>query len=134
MLDILAGAIVSRLPPCSITLLMSVQQDRTPGKTYERVIYFLLAIKAVEVIWGPIYDWLDGKWLGHSLRMPEKKRVAFRKKVLEEKQDLRGWRVEKPVLYSVAGIMTVWVTVGWVVSQTTCSWVLHGQLVHCDRC
>lgn len=99
------------------------QQDATPGHTYERVIYFLIAVKAVDIFVGPVYDYLDGKWLGHSLRMPEKKRVAFRQKVLQDNIDLRGWRVEKPVFVSVTIIMTVWIIVGWVVSVQ----LLRGQ-------
>jgi hypothetical protein len=153
VLDILAGAIVSRPPfswppapstlpnarppenrtclfpspfSCSPCRLVTdpPQQDRTPGKTYERVIYFLLAIKAVEVVWGPIYDVLDGRWLGHSLRMPEKQRVAFRKRAIEEKMDLRGWRVERPVLVAVTGILAAWIVVGWVVSRFALAFAL----------
>lgn len=66
---------------------------------------------------GPIYDYLDGRWLGHSLRMPEQQRVAFRQKAIDENLDLRGWRVEKPVFVSIASIMAVWIVIGWVVSR-----------------
>jgi hypothetical protein len=102
-----------------LDVLAGVVQDKTPGKGYERVIYMLIAIKSIDIFVGPVYDWLDGKWLGHSLRKPEKERVAFRAEVLEQKRDLRGWRVERPVLISVACIMTAWVIVGWVVSIST---------------
>ena len=92
-------------------------QDKTPGHGYQNVIYMLIAIKSIDIFVGPIYDYLDGRWLGHSLRMPEKERVAFREEALQQKKDLRGWRVERKVFVSVAGIMTAWVIVGWVVSD-----------------
>ena len=120
-----------------LDVLAGVVQDKTPGHTYERVIYMLIAIKAIDIFVGPIYDYLDGRWLGHSLRMPEKARVAFRTEAIEQKKDLRGWRVEKKVFWSVAGIMTAWVVVGWVVSvsQLACVSVLaqstDGLALHC---
>lgn len=76
----------------------------------------MIAIKAVEVLLGPIYDYLDGKWLGHSLRMNEAKRVAFRQKAIEENLDLQGWRVERKVLLGVLGQLSAMIVIAWVVS------------------
>lgn len=92
------------------------QQDRSPTNSYDGLIYFLIAIKAVEVILGPVYDYLDGKWLGHSLRMNEAKRVAFRNRAIEEKLDVKGWRVERKVLLGALGQLSVMIVVAWAVS------------------
>jgi hypothetical protein len=73
IMDVAAGAIVSDWPLPGLPL--TSQQDKSPTGSYNGVIYFLIAIKSVEVCLGPIYDYLDGKWLGHSLRMNELKLV-----------------------------------------------------------
>ena len=93
-----------------------MQQDRSPTNSYDGLIYFLIAIKSVEVLLGPLYDYLDGKWLGHSLRMNEAKRVAFRNQAIEEKLDVKGWRVERKVLLAVLGQLSAMIVVAWVVS------------------
>lgn len=80
------------------------------------MIYFIIGIKAVEVVLGPVYDYLDGKWLGHSLRMPEAKRVAFRNRAVEQKLELTGWKVDKRVTFGVIGQLTCMIIVAWVVS------------------
>ena len=67
------------------------QQDSTPGESYNRVIYTRITIESIAIVLGPIYDYLDGKWLGHSLRMSETDRVAYRNRVKAEKLDVRGW-------------------------------------------
>ncbi|WVR03906.1 hypothetical protein IAU60_000905 [Kwoniella sp. DSM 27419] len=91
-------------------------QDKTPGKTYDRVIYFLIAIKAFQVCLGPIYDYLDGRLLGHSLRMNESKRLALRKERLANGQPFRGWLPDKKWL-RVFGTQFV--------LMVLCSWVLY---------
>ncbi|OCF39673.1 hypothetical protein I317_06528 [Kwoniella heveanensis CBS 569] len=101
VLDVAAGAI----------------QDRTKDGSYDNVLYLIIAIKAVEVCLGPIYDYLDGKWLGHSLRMPEKKRLELRKKALEEDIDYPGWRISKKTTYIVGGELTALIITAWVVSM-----------------
>lgn len=49
-------------------------QDGTPGAQYDRVLIVIMVFKAYDAFLGPFYDWLDGRWLGHQLRMPERKR------------------------------------------------------------
>ncbi|WVW87087.1 hypothetical protein I302_109144 [Kwoniella bestiolae CBS 10118] len=98
VLDVAAGAI----------------QDRTPNGSYDRVLYLIIAIKSIEVILGPVYDYLDGRWLGHSLRLPEKKRLLLRKEAIEKDLDYPGWRIDKRVtrvvgLELVGLIITAWV-------------------------
>jgi hypothetical protein len=51
--------------------------------------------------------------------MPEAKRVVFRKKAMEEGLDLRGWRVEKKVVYTILGQLTAMIVVAWVVSYSS---------------
>ncbi|WVF68348.1 hypothetical protein IAT40_003113 [Kwoniella sp. CBS 6097] len=99
VLDVAAGAI----------------QDRTKSGSYDNVLYLIIAIKAVEVCLGPIYDYLDGKWLGHSLRMPEQKRLELRKKALEEDLDYPGWRISKRTTLIVGGELTALIITAWVV-------------------
>lgn len=65
---------------------------------------------------GPVYDYIDGKWLGHSLRMPEKKRLEIRQRARELPDDLPGWRVSKTVMYTVLAQLAAMVIVAWVVS------------------
>jgi hypothetical protein len=99
---------------------LTYQQDRSPTNSYNGLIYFLIAIKSVEVLLGPVYDYLDGKWLAHSLRMNEAKRVAFRNRAIEENLDVKGWRVERKVLLVVLGQLSAMIVVAWVVSAVAC--------------
>lgn len=115
IMDVAAGAIVS----CPERHPLTSQQDKSSNDSYNAVIYFIIAIKCVEFILGPIYDYLDGRWLGHSLRMPEQKRVAFRAKAVESELDLPGWRVNKKVLYFVLAQLTCMIIVAYVVSTAS---------------
>ena len=100
ILDVAAGAI----------------QDRSKDNSYDNVLYLIIAIKAVEVVLGPIYDVLDGRWLGHSLRMPEIKRLQFRKDARAEGERWTGWRISKKVFIFVATQLCVMIVIAWVVS------------------
>lgn len=64
------------------------------------------------------YDWLDGKWLGHSLRKGEKERVALRDKVLAEGIEMRGWRPSKWGMIIVMSELTALTVAAWAVSLT----------------
>ncbi|WVQ95901.1 hypothetical protein IAU59_003000 [Kwoniella sp. CBS 9459] len=99
VLDVAAGAI----------------QDRTANGSYDNVLYLIIAIKAVEVCLGPVYDYLDGKWLGHSLRLPEQKRLLLRKKAVEEDIDYPGWRISKRTTWIVGAELTALIITAWVV-------------------
>jgi hypothetical protein len=85
----------------------------------------IIAIKSVEVVLGPTYDYLDGRWLGHSLRMPEDERIAFRKACKEKADSWKGWLVNKKVFWLVIFQLTAMVIVSWVVS-------VDGPMVWCD--
>ncbi|OCF73363.1 hypothetical protein I204_06595 [Kwoniella mangroviensis CBS 8886] len=100
VLDVAAGAI----------------QDRTSNGSYDRVLYLIIAIKAIEVCLGPVYDYLDGKWLGHSLRLPEKKRLLLRKEALDKEIDYPGWRINKIVTRIVGVELVGLIITAWVVS------------------
>lgn len=94
----------------------NTQQDSTPGQTYDRVIYLLIAIKAWQVLEGPIFDFLDGRLLGHTLRLSEKQRIAFDEKREEEGVELRGLQKSRPVTTVVLVQYVSMVIISWVVS------------------
>ncbi|KAK4940849.1 hypothetical protein LTR10_019121 [Elasticomyces elasticus] len=54
-------------------------QDITPGNTYERVIAFFVALKALEFCLGLFYGVLDRRFLGGILTMSETKRMSIEK-------------------------------------------------------
>lgn len=82
------------------------------------MIYFLIAIKAFQVVLGPIYDYLDGKLLGHSLRLSEKKRLALAKEQEESQgEGFDGWKVKKWILYLFGGQLGAMILSSWVVSK-----------------
>ena len=95
---------------------LTQQQDRTPGKTYDRVIYFLIAVKAFQVLLGPIYDYLDGKLLGHSLRRNEADRLAIRKDKELRGETFPGWQVSRWSLCLFGGQFACMILCSWVVS------------------
>ncbi|WVR07938.1 hypothetical protein IAU60_004981 [Kwoniella sp. DSM 27419] len=90
-------------------------QDRTANNSYDNVLYLLIAIKSVEVCLGPIYDYLDGRWLGHSLRLPEVKRLALRRKAIEEGIDYPGWRISRKTSLIVGAELCALIVTAWVV-------------------
>jgi hypothetical protein len=95
--------------------LIPTKQDRSGG-SYNNVIYLIIAIKSLEVVWGPVYDFLDGRWLAHSLRLPEKKRLALRREAKERGEPYSGWHVSKKVRYTVMTQLGAMIVVAWVVS------------------
>ncbi|KAL7424462.1 hypothetical protein Q5752_000146 [Cryptotrichosporon argae] len=98
-----------------LTVVAGAVQDATPGGGYDRVIYMIIAIKALELAYGPLYDYLDGRWLGHSLRMPEGRRVAFRSEVKKSARELEGWRASRPAMYACGALLTALIVTGWTV-------------------
>jgi hypothetical protein len=102
--------------PRNPDLLLTHQQDRTPGKTYDRVIIFLIVIKSLQVGWGFVYHYLDGRWLNYSLRAPEKRRYQTRREGKAVEGDLPGFRVSKVVSYTVAVQLGCLIVAAWAVS------------------
>jgi hypothetical protein len=112
-----------------------MQQDRSGG-SYDNVIYLLIAIKAWQVCLGPIYDFLDGKLLGHALRKSERKRTELRaldKAAYENEhisvdavltsdsgthRRLTGWRPSRLVCRIVGTELGCAIVVAWVVSAS----------------
>jgi hypothetical protein len=76
----------------------------------------LIAIKAFQVLLGPIYDYLDGRLLGHSLRRSEKKRLEMRDEKLAKGEEYLGWKVHKPTTWFFGCQYAAMVLVSWVVS------------------
>jgi hypothetical protein len=92
----------------------------------------------VQVCLGPFYDVLDGRWLGHALRKPERKRLELR---LADKsvetvdhlpatasgagmpddtdRGLKGWRPSKMVCGVVLTELACAILVAWVVSVSS---------------
>ncbi|BEJ14818.1 hypothetical protein CspHIS471_0405850 [Cutaneotrichosporon sp. HIS471] len=89
-------------------------QDATPGQTYDRVIYVLIAIKAWQVLEGPVFDWLDGRMLGHTLRMSEKKRLKHDEECEVTGKELPGLRRYRPVTIIVACQYVSMVIISWI--------------------
>jgi hypothetical protein len=73
----------------------------------------LIGIKSVEFFIGPVYDYLDGRWLGHSLRMPEKRRTAFRREVVLAGVQYEGWRISRRVRWGVLCQLGAMIATGW---------------------
>ncbi|WVQ75748.1 hypothetical protein IAR50_005379 [Cryptococcus sp. DSM 104548] len=90
-------------------------QDRTADGSYDNVLYLIIAIKALQVCWGPVYFYLDQIWLGGSLRLPEKKRLEKLKEKKEKSLDYPGWRVSKLTSCIVGGELIALIITAWVV-------------------
>lgn len=91
-------------------------QDRTPGKQYDRVFIFIMTLKAYDAFLGPFYDWLDGRWLGHQLRMPERKR---RDKLVQEQlagREYEGHKCSKFWVITGCSILSASIVTAWAVS------------------
>ncbi|AAW46646.1 hypothetical protein CNBI0430 [Cryptococcus deneoformans B-3501A] len=99
VLDVAAGAI----------------QDRSSNGSYNNVIYFIIAIKGVQVLLGPTYYYLDRRWLAGSLRMTEENRLAKLKEVKENNLDYEGWRVSKMTAAIVGFELIGLIITAWVV-------------------
>lgn len=98
--DVIAGAI----------------QDRSHnGLSYDNVIKLLMCYKLFQIFLGFFFFWLDGKWLGYSLRMSERKRIAFRDTVLRTGVKLKGWRRSKVGMCIVMGELGVLTVAAWTV-------------------
>ncbi|BEJ15699.1 hypothetical protein CspHIS471_0503040 [Cutaneotrichosporon sp. HIS471] len=99
------------------TLIMDVAsgaiQDKTPGHQYDRVFIVIMVFKAYDAFLGPFYDWLDGKWLGHQLRMPERKRrdklvqLEIRGKTYEGHERSKFWT------WTGCSVLSAMVVTGW---------------------
>lgn len=92
-------------------------QDGTPGQQYDRVFIVIMVFKAYDAFLGPFYDWLDGRWLGHQLRMPERKRRDKMVQLEIRGQTYEGHEQNKPWTIIGCTILTAMVVTGWAVSQ-----------------
>ncbi|KAH6661798.1 major facilitator superfamily domain-containing protein [Plectosphaerella plurivora] len=87
-------------------------QDITPGQTYERVVGFFVAVKALEFCLGLFYGVLDRRYLAGILTMSEKKRH-----IMEDESKLGKPIGRKPSkVFSITGLslLTSLVIVAWV--------------------
>lgn len=84
------------------------------------MIYVLIAIKSWQILEGPLFDFLDGKLLGHTLRMNEKQRLKYDAEREEAGVDAPGYRIKKPVTWVVGLQYVTMVIISWVVSSILC--------------
>jgi hypothetical protein len=80
-----------------------------------------MVIKGLQIFWGPFYDWLDGRWLGHMLRANEKTRFAIGQEMRARGDEPLGWRVHRPTGIATAATLVSCIIVGWVVSRLATS-------------
>jgi hypothetical protein len=90
-------------------------QDRSGNNSYDNVIYLLMAYKSFQILLGFFFFWLDGKWLGRSLRMCEKQRLAFRETLLRTGVQLKGWEPSRVGMYLVVGELVALTVTAWSV-------------------
>lgn len=90
-------------------------QDRSGNNNYDNVIYLLMAYKSFQILLGFFFFWLDGKWLGRSLRMPEKERLAFQEIVLRTGVQLKGWQPSRTAMFLVVGELAALTITAWAV-------------------
>ena len=74
-----------------------------------------MAYKSFQILLGFFFFWLDGKWLGSSLRMCEKQRLAFRQTVLRTGVQLKGWEPSRVGMYLVVGELVALTVTAWSV-------------------
>lgn len=101
----------------------------------------------MQVCLGPVYDLLDGKWLGHALRKPERKRLELRladksaevidhlpataslaDTPVDTDHGLKGWRPSKLVCGVVLAELACAILVAWVVSVHSLKVGMHYKL------
>lgn len=67
---------------------------------------------------GPLFDFLDGRLLGHTLRMNEKQRLKYDEEREASGVEAPGFKVKRPVTWFVVGFQyTTMVIISWVVSH-----------------
>lgn len=98
-----------------LDVAVPLKQDRSSNGSYNNVIYFIIAIKGVQVLLGPTYYYLDRRWLAGSLRMTEENRLAKLKEVKENNLDYEGWRVSKMTAAIVGFELIGLIITAWVV-------------------
>ncbi|WVF71060.1 hypothetical protein IAT40_005857 [Kwoniella sp. CBS 6097] len=78
-------------------------QDLSGNNSYNNVIYLLMAYKSLQILYGFFFDWLDGRWLSHSLRKSEKERTEIRDRTVAEGVVLPGWKPSRWGMIVVMG-------------------------------
>lgn len=69
----------------------------------------------MQVLLGPLYDYLDGRLLGHSLRRNEKTRIAMKDQRMAEGSLYKGWQVNKTVTAIFGGQLCLMILASWAV-------------------
>ncbi|KAJ7337538.1 major facilitator superfamily domain-containing protein [Mycena albidolilacea] len=96
-------------------------QDKTPTgtHTYDNVLYFLIALKAVDVIYGMLYHVLDLRYFGSVLRMSEVEKLRDVQRQDAEGDTTRQFPLKRPVkLWTVLGLVVMF-------SLVITAWVLY---------
>lgn len=84
-----------------------------------------MGYKSFQILLGFFFFWLDGRWLGYSLRMGERKRVALRETVLRQGVMLKGWKPSKWGMIIVMGELVALTITAWTVSRPTTPWEME---------
>ncbi|OCF32015.1 hypothetical protein I317_06699 [Kwoniella heveanensis CBS 569] len=90
-------------------------QDLSGNNSYNNVIYLLMVYKSLQILYGFFFDWLDGRWLAHSLRKGEKERTEIRDRSIAEGVVLPGWKPSKWGMYIVMGELAGLTITAWAV-------------------
>lgn len=97
-------------------------QDKTPGQQYDRVFIMIMVLKGYDFFLGPFYDWVDGKWLGHQLRLPERIR---RSKLVQQENSGRHFKGHERRTFWVilgTGVLAAMIITAWAVSLIVNVW------------
>lgn len=76
----------------------------------------LIAIKSWQILEGPLFDFLDGKLMGHTLRMSEKQRLKYDEECEAAGVEAPGFKIKRPVTWVVGLQYATMVIISWVVS------------------
>ncbi|KAJ6505992.1 major facilitator superfamily domain-containing protein [Mycena vulgaris] len=96
-------------------------QDKTPTgpHTYNNVMYFLIALKAVDVVYGMLYHVLDVRYFGSVLRMSEAEKLRdAQRQESEPGGAAKEYPLKRPVkLWTGLGLVVMFalVVTAWVV-------------------
>ncbi|KAJ7492226.1 major facilitator superfamily domain-containing protein [Mycena latifolia] len=95
-----------------VDMVAGTIQDSTPGQTYARVLYFFIAMKALEFALGAGYGLLDRRFLGGVLTVGERERARREKAGLLD--DLPGRRPSRAATAVGFATLAGAVVVAWV--------------------
>ncbi|KAJ6565552.1 hypothetical protein DFH09DRAFT_1473669 [Mycena vulgaris] len=96
IMDVSAGAIQDRTPAATHTYVYHFESDSIFAKPLQlrQRLYFLIAIKAIDGVYGLLYHVPDVRCFGSVLRMSEAEKL---RDVQRQESDARAYVLQKPV-------------------------------------